>query len=128
MNGQCLWPDPEGRQVRECARAWAEHRTERADMARRWRAVGWTYLKKLAMASLLAGIVALISVRAAEAMAWFYLTWFGSVGLWGLWAFLRDMGWLHFHTGYVAMSGHVWTCQVCGRPPAECRSEAPAGD
>jgi hypothetical protein len=112
-----------------CEQVQAGYVSERAELARRYRAVGLDYGRKVALAAGSAAIVGLLSRHAGETMAWFYLAWFGSVGLFALVSYAREVrGWFHAHDGYVSVGGYAWGCTVCGRPPKECASEAPARD
>jgi hypothetical protein len=107
----------------ECRAAEAGHRAERAELARRWRAVWPEYIRGVLLGAGAAGIVWLVSRHAGETMAWFYLAWFGTAGLFALWVRARMRGWFHRHTGYVSVNGTVWGCQVCGRPPKDCEAQ-----
>jgi hypothetical protein len=112
----------------QCSRAWADYRSERAELAGKWRRTGWHYIRAVLLANVITGIVWAWSPQAAQTMAWFYLGWFGPLGLWLLWSGATGMGWFHRHTGYVSEGGWVRGCGVCGRPPAECASSAGSPD
>lgn len=109
----------------ECDRAQAEHVTERAELARRWRG-SWRYwLQGLGAAGAsMAFVGATAGWHTAQVMGWTYAGWFGGVALFALFVWARTVrGWLHHHNGYVAMAGNVWGCSVCGKLPRDCLAQ-----